>query len=107
MTTPAEMRKMMSMATGGPWDTGIASDTRVCVRDQGSCITICRHTAVSGQAIANRDLIVAMRNHLPALLELWEAVAHEHDLRFREIASENHDNCPICNIIKRLEAGRG
>lgn len=48
-----------------------------------------------------------MRNHLPALLDLWEAIAHEHDPRFREIASENHENCPICNILKRLEAGRG
>ena len=63
-----ELRALLAKGSAGPWDTSV--DARgTAVFGGGDMVTLCRHVAAGHQARANAELIAAMRNAIPELLD--------------------------------------
>jgi len=64
----AELRALLANGSAGPW--GTSTDARgTAVFGGGDMVTLCRHVAAGRQARANAELIAAMRNAVPELLD--------------------------------------
>jgi hypothetical protein len=73
----AEWKALAVKATRGDWFHGPAEDTRVMIRGGDRCVTVCRHTAVSEQAINDAAFIAAARQAVPELIGEVERLRDE------------------------------
>lgn len=67
-----ELHRLLSAATPGPWNASLSGYSVRCVEGYIVCAAQGAEWGV-GQMVANQELIAAMRNALPALLDGYEA----------------------------------
>jgi len=78
VSRPSEtLRALDAAATPGPWLQSRRTD-QVYAGHNGGTVNVLRTWSYGGgKALANRRLILAQRNLLPQLLDLWEAVQQD------------------------------